>query len=49
VAAAIALVVEMYRNNFVALAFLTALVLITIFGRPLLLKLVATKKPNDDV
>jgi hypothetical protein len=38
----------MYRSNFVALVFLGALVLIAIFGRPLLLKLVATKKPSDD-
>jgi amino acid transporter len=47
-AAAFALIFEMYRSNFVALVFLGALVLIAIFGRPLLLKLVATKKPSDD-
>jgi amino acid transporter len=47
-AAAIALIVEMYRINFVALVFLGVLVLIAIFGRPRLLKLVKTENPRDD-
>lgn len=46
-AAAIALVFEMYRTNFVALVFFCVLVLIAIFGRPLLLKIMETKKPSD--